>query len=133
MIAITSSGQNLKANVDPRFGRSQHFLILDEKGNLEEVISNPGVGARRGAGVQAAQTIADQEVEALITGNIGPNAFSALQTAGIDVFLTGGIAVEDAFEKWQAGNLSKAESPTKPSGRGRGTGQGSGRGKRGPR
>jgi len=67
MIAITSSGQTLESNVNPRFGRSQHFLLLDEEGNLDEVVSNPGVGAQRGAGVQAAQTIADQGVEVLIT------------------------------------------------------------------
>lgn len=137
MIAITSSGQNLKSNVSVRFGRSQHFLILDEDGNLEEVVSNPGVGTQRGAGVQAAQTIADQGVEVLITGNIGPNAFSALQTAGVEVFLASGIKAKDAFEKWNNDELNKAEAPTggagAGSGRGRGfgnnSGQGPGRGK----
>jgi len=123
MIAITSSGQNLNSNVDPRFGRSQHFLILDEEGSVEEVISNPGVGARRGAGIQAAQTVADQGVEVLITGNVGPNAFSALQSAGIEVYLAGAIEVEEAFEKWKNNELSKAEAPTGPSGPRGGTGQ----------
>jgi len=131
MIAITSSGQTLESNVNPRFGRSQHFLLLDEEGNLDEVVSNPGVGAQRGAGVQAAQTIADQGVEVLITGNIGPNAFSALQTAGIEVFLTAGISVKEAFEKWKNDELDKTETPTGPTGPGPGKGKGSGRG-RGP-
>ncbi len=135
MIAITSSGQNLDSKVDPRFGRSQHFLILNKNGNLDEVVSNPGVGARRGAGVQAAQTIADQGVEVLITGNIGPNAFSALQAAGIEIFLTGAVSIKEAFEKWNNGELNKTEAPTGPAGSrggsrgGRGKGPGGGRGR----
>lgn len=128
MIAITTSGQNLKSSVNPRFGRSQHFLILDKEGNVDEVISNPGVGAERGAGVQAAQTVADAGVEVLITGNIGPNAFSALQTAGIEVYLAKGMTAEKAFEKWNNDDLNKAEAPTGPAGPGRGPGQGSGKG-----
>lgn len=133
MIAITSSGQNLNSNVDPRFGRSQHFLILDKEGNLDEVISNPGVGAQRGAGVQAAQAIADKGVEALITGNIGPNAFSALQTAGVEIFLVSGIEAEDAFEKWSNGELNKAEVPNGVAGTGSGKERGSGQGRGGGR
>lgn len=111
MIAITSSGQNLESRVNPRFGRTQHFLRVDEEGNLDQVISNPGVGARRGAGIQAAQTIADQGVEVLITGNIGPNAFSALQSAGVKVFLTGSIPAKTAFEKWSGGELEQVQQP----------------------
>lgn len=141
MIAITSSGQNLKSNVSARFGRAQHFLVVDKDGNLDEVISNPGIGAQRGAGVQAAQAIVDKGVEVLITGNIGPNAFSALQTAGVKIFLASGIKAEDAFKKWNSNELSKANTSTGAAGRGprkgsgpgrRGRGRGSGQG-RGPR
>ena len=133
MIVVTSSGQNLNSNVSSRFGRSQHFLVLDEEGNLDEVVSNPGIGANRGAGVQAAQTVADQGAEALITGNIGPNAFSALQSAGVEIFLVSGIKAEEAFEKWKDGDLNKAEVPTGTAGRGPASGRGQGPGKgRGP-
>lgn len=116
MIAITTSGQSLNSNVDPRFGRSQHFLVLDKQGNVDEVISNPGVGAERGAGVQAAQTVADAGVEVLITNNIGASAFSALQTAGVEIYLAKGMTAEEAFEKWSNDDLNKAEAPTGPAG-----------------
>jgi len=128
MIAITSSGENLNSRVNPRFGRSQHFLLADEDG-LEKVISNPGVGARRGAGIQAAQTIVGEGVEVLITGSIGPNAWSALSTAGVKIFLSAAIPAKDAFEKWQNDELEQVEAPTgRPGPRGFGRRRGRDRG-----
>jgi len=42
-ICVSSLGSDLNSLIDPRFGRAQYFLFLDEKGNLDEVISNPGI------------------------------------------------------------------------------------------
>jgi len=83
---ITSMGSNLDSPVDPRFGRCQYFLIVDKDGNLEEAVSNTGIQAMRGAGIQAAQIVAGKGVNIVITGNIGPNAFVALQASGVRMF-----------------------------------------------
>ena len=50
-IAVTSTGSDLDAQVDPRFGRAEYLLIVDTD-NLEfQVIENPGTQAPGGAGV----------------------------------------------------------------------------------
>ena len=134
-ICITSLGPNLNSPIDPRFGRSQYFLVLDENGNLKESLPNSGMGAMRGAGIAAAQEMANRGTEILITGNIGPNAFSVLSQIGIKVFLVSpGISVKEAFSLWKENKLSQVQTPTVPGhfGFGRGRGRG-GRGFGGPR
>ncbi|MBZ9572675.1 NifB/NifX family molybdenum-iron cluster-binding protein [Patescibacteria group bacterium] len=114
-ICITSLGPNLDSPIDPRFGRAQYFLLLDEKGNLEEVLPNPGVHAMRGAGIAAAQEIASWGVNVLITGNIGPNAFGVLVSSGIKVFLAPtGISAREVFEMWKENKLSQVQGPSVP-------------------
>ena len=126
-ICITSLGPNLDSPIDPRFGRAQFFLLLNEKGDLEKTLSNPGGQAMRGAGIAAAQEIASQGVNVLITGNIGPNAFGVLASSGIKIFLgSPGISAKEAFSMWQGNKLSQVQAPTvlghfgmgPPSGRG---------------
>jgi len=87
-IAISASEGNLDANVDPRFGRCAYFVIVeieDNKIKNHEIVSNKSIEATRGAGIQAAQTVANEGVKVVITGNIGPNAFNVLNQTGIKV------------------------------------------------
>lgn len=114
-ICITSLSPNLESPIDPRFGRCQYFLLLDENGNLEEVLPNPGIRAMRGAGIAAAQEIANRGVSILITGNIGPNAFGVLIASGIKIFLAPiGISVREVFSRWKENKLSQVGAPTVP-------------------
>jgi predicted Fe-Mo cluster-binding NifX family protein len=124
-IAISSTGRDLDAQVDPRFGRCQYFVLVDPETMEFEMIDNPGMGAMGGAGVQAAQSVARKGVSALITGNLGPNAASALSAAGIRVCLVTGGTVRQVAQDFKAGNLKEASGPTVPSHFGMG-------GKRGP-
>ena len=129
-ICITSSGSNLDSPIDPRFGRAQYFLLLDEEGDLKEVSSNPGVLARGGAGVAAAQKVVNQEIDILITGNIGPNAVGVLGIAKLKIFLCPmGIKAKEAFLMWKENKLTQVKEPSVPGH----FGMGPGRGLRGPR
>jgi len=124
-IAISSTGSNKDSLVDNRFGRCPQFLIFSEDGKLEKVISNPAVNASRGAGVQAAQTLADAGVKVVITGNIGPTAFTMLNKSNFEIFqTTNKVKVEEAFNKWKAGQLSKITTPQRGPGSGAGRRQG---------
>ena len=84
-ICVTSQGDNLEAKVDPRFGRCPYFIIVDPETKEFEAIANPNIQALSGAGIQSAQLVAGKGVEAILTGNVGPNAFQTLQAAGIKV------------------------------------------------
>ena len=74
-ICVTSSGDNLDAQLDPRFGRCAYLMIVDSETMQFEAVPNSAAGVTGGAGIQAAQTIANKGAKALITGNVGPNAF----------------------------------------------------------
>ena len=56
-IGITSTGKNLDAEVDQRFGRCKYFIIVDTDSMEFEAISNENIMASGGAGIQAAQTL----------------------------------------------------------------------------
>ena len=52
-IAITSTGQTLDSQVDPRFGRAAYFIIVDTETMEFETIENQNVNASGGAGVKS--------------------------------------------------------------------------------
>lgn len=112
-IAITASGDSgFEAEVDSHFGRAQYFVIIDTETREKEFITNSGIDEAGGAGVKAAQIIADQKVDALITGNLGPKAFSALQTTDIKLFKFDNGTIKKAVDDFNQGNLSQFSAPT---------------------
>ena len=110
-IAITSSGTTINDPVDPRFGRAQNFLLVDSETLATTVHDNAtNLNAAQGAGIQAAETVAGLGADTVITGNVGPKAFRALQAAGIKVFLCESSSVSDAIQKLKAGELKEASA-----------------------
>ena len=85
-VAITTSGDNLDAPVDPRFGRAKNFIIYDtEKYSFALVDNVQNMEAAQGAGIQAAKLVADRGAQVVMTGHCGPKAFRTLQAAGIEI------------------------------------------------
>ena len=104
-IAISAAGQDLDAQLDPRFGRCQAFLIVDADTMEFEAVANTAATQGGGAGIAAAQMIADKGVEAVLTGNCGPNAFSVLDKAGIKVLTGVTGTIKEAVASYKAGKL----------------------------
>jgi predicted Fe-Mo cluster-binding NifX family protein len=115
-ICISSQGDNLDAQVDPRFGRCAYFIFYDTDKNEFEVIQNTNVMASSGAGIQSAQLVLSKGAQVVITGNVGPNAFGIFNSAGISVIAgVAGISVKEAIEKFKRGELKNtASNPTVP-------------------
>jgi predicted Fe-Mo cluster-binding NifX family protein len=113
-IAITSSGREISSALNPRFGRCECFIIVDTETKEWEAFENPAVGAGGGAGTQAAQFIANQGVEAVISGRFGPNAFTALEAAGLQAFVSTQGTTEAALDKFLAGELQRVTVATGP-------------------
>ena len=105
-IAITTNGQDLDGQVDPRFGRCGGFLVVDTDSMTFDFVPNPNAAVGGGAGIQSAQLLANQDVKAVLTGNCGPNAFQTLQAAGVDVFTGVSGVVRDAVEQYKSGALT---------------------------
>jgi len=130
-VAVSATGPSLDASVDPRFGRCSYFVIVDVETMQFEAIPNSAQYAGGGAGIQAAQTVASKGVKAVLTGNVGPNAYQALSAAGIQIITGAYGTVREAVMKYKQGELSGASTPTAPMhyGMGGGYGMGMGRGR----
>jgi predicted Fe-Mo cluster-binding NifX family protein len=99
---FSSTGKALNAELDPKFGRAQYFLILDPETSRLEVLENPNREAVQGAGIQTAQMILNQNVGTVVTGHCGPNARRVLDSAGITVIEGVSGKIEDILEKLRA-------------------------------
>jgi predicted Fe-Mo cluster-binding NifX family protein len=106
-ICVSSTGKDLNASVDQRFGRCQYFLIVDTETMQVKTIANESALSAGGAGIQAAQIVTKEDVGSVITGNIGPNAFQILQAAGIKVFTGAEGKIKDAIESYKNGKLNE--------------------------
>lgn len=105
-IAITSSGTDLSAPLDPRFGRAAHFIVVDlENGTFSTVDNQVNLEAAQGAGIQAAETIMRAGAAALITGHCGPKAFRVLQAAGIPIHPCKAATVAEAISLYRSAAL----------------------------
>ena len=110
-ICITSQGETLDSNVDPRFGRSRYFIFVDTEESDFEAVKNPNIDAAGGAGIQSAMLIANKEAKALLTGHCGPNGFHTLRAAGVDVIVGVSGTVREAVERYKKGELKSTQGP----------------------
>lgn len=132
-VAVSSTGGSLDSAVDPRFGRCSVFLVVDTETMKYQAVPNSSIGAAHGAGIGAAQSVAQHGVKAVLTGHVGPNAHMALSQAGISVYTGAAGTVEEAVKQFKSGALREAASPTVGGhfGQRGGRRMGQGRGKRG--
>jgi predicted Fe-Mo cluster-binding NifX family protein len=126
-ICITSTGTDLDAPVDLRFGRCAFFLFVDTDNGKSKAVENPGVSASSGAGIQAGQLIASEGAEVLLTGNIGPNAYRVLETAGISVMTGIAGTGAESLARFKNDELTPLNDSSVAAHHGMGGGQGAGR------
>ena len=126
-VAISAAQPQFEAELERRFGRCAYFVLVDAETREWESFPNPAVDARGGAGTQAAQFLADQGVQVVISGDFGPNAYVALETAGIHMYTAREGQVSEALEAFLAERLERVTGATGPK-RHQGGGRGFGRG-----
>ncbi len=113
-VAVTSVGPDLDDQVEPRFGRAQYLLIVDVDSLEFEAVANASAAAGGGAGIQTAQTVASKGVEAVLTGNCGPNAFQILSAADIKAYVGLAGTAREAIESLKRGELAPTSAPSVP-------------------
>ncbi|MGD2105294.1 MAG: NifB/NifX family molybdenum-iron cluster-binding protein [Anaerolineae bacterium] len=127
-IVVSADGEGLVALASSVFGRCQAYVFVDTESMEAETVENPAIGQASGAGIQAAQFVVDEGAEAVITGNVGPNAYNVLQASGTPVYLLKGGTVRDVVEAYKKDQLPRAGGATSQAHAGLGRGMGRGRG-----
>lgn len=117
-VAVSATNASLDATVDARFGRCAYFVLVDTRDMSFVAISNAANAQGGGAGIQSAQLLAQEGIGVILTGNCGPNAHQTLTAAGIQVVVGCSGTVQEAVERFKAGQLQAAPGPnvTKHSG-----------------
>jgi len=122
-IAISSVGNNSEALVDLRFGRCSYFQIYDLESGEVKYIENQGSTTGGGAGIAAAQQVLDEEVDVVVTGNVGPNAYNIFDKSEIKLYKTSVVSVKESLDKYKQGELEEiTESGRAHQGMGNGNG-----------
>jgi len=129
-ICITSTGKEIEAKTDPRFGRAPYFLIIDTDTDAMEVVDNSAAAESQGAGIAAAQLVSGKGVDAVLTGRVGPNASTAFQASGVKLYegVSSQETVKEALARFKKDEYSDSPASAEVSPRGQGAGRGLGRG-----
>ena len=147
-LCITAAGKSIDSNIDTRFGRAPWFLIVDtDTGTIIEAVENSAVAQGQGAGIAATRLVSDKNVDAVLTGTVGPNATLVFQGTQVHMFegASSQDTVEQALAKFKQGVYGQAQTGTPAAapreqgvrrgrglaGGGRGMGGGGGQGKGG--
>lgn len=106
-IAVSAAGNTMESSLDQRFGRAASFIIVESQTMAYEAIDNSAAASSGGAGISAAQLIVDKGAEAVITGNVGPNAMNVLKAANMDIYKGNAVSVKENVELLKKGALEK--------------------------
>ncbi len=131
-IAVAATGENLDSGASPVFGRCPYFILAEVNDEIQEIkaLNNPAMTAGGGAGIQAAQLLAEEKAKVIISGSVGPNAFEVLRRFNMKVYEIQPGTVEENLKLYKKGELEEITVPG-PENRGRagmGAGRGGGRG-----
>jgi predicted Fe-Mo cluster-binding NifX family protein len=131
-ISVSARGESLDSEVDPRFGRTAGFVLFDsESGSAEYLDNSAEQDSAKGTGVKAAQLIAKAGAQALITGQLGPNAAQFLRKSGIKIYACSSGTVREAIQMLQENGLEELADDDIQPGPGKMGGRGMGGGGRG--
>jgi predicted Fe-Mo cluster-binding NifX family protein len=109
-IVFTTKGSEWESKIDPRFGRTEYFLIYDEENDELSSFDNRAINdVAHGAGPQTAQKLFELKPDVLVTGNgPGGNAARVLGSANIKIFVgAGDMTAKEAFETYKNGGLKE--------------------------
>jgi predicted Fe-Mo cluster-binding NifX family protein len=109
-LCVSATGKEMTAKIDGTFGRAPYLLIVDTDTLEMEALDNTAANVSQGAGIAAAQLIANKGVDALLTGHVGPKAYTALESAGIAIYEGASIddTVQEAVNKFKQGHVRKS-------------------------
>jgi predicted Fe-Mo cluster-binding NifX family protein len=105
-LAIPVNDKSMQSGVCQSFGRSPYFLIYDTETKENTFLDNSAVASQGGAGIKAAQTIVDNNVNALLTPRCGENAAKVIKPANIKIYKTANDSITDNINDFNDGKLS---------------------------
>ncbi|RPI40613.1 MAG: dinitrogenase iron-molybdenum cofactor biosynthesis protein [Methanoregulaceae archaeon] len=108
-VCFTAQGATLESLSEERFGRAPYFIIVESENGSVEAIRNPYADGGGGVGPKAAQVLIANNVQALVSGQVGGNAKEVLAAAGIAMYtFSAGGSVKDALDQFTKNTLARS-------------------------
>ncbi len=114
-IAVSAAeDKGLDSQLSLAFGRAPYFVIVeieDKKIKSSKTIQNTAAQQFGGAGITAAQLVANERVSVVISGAVGPRAFQVFQQLGIKPVRGIPGTVRENVEAYIEGKLQEITVP----------------------
>lgn len=105
-IIIPSEKGTLNSQICVSFGRAPYFILFDTESGSYEILNNGAAESQGGAGIKAAQIVADSGADTLITCRCGQNAADVLNAAKIEIYCARIASVNDIIQSFNNGELT---------------------------
>ncbi|MFP4362765.1 MAG: NifB/NifX family molybdenum-iron cluster-binding protein [Spirochaetia bacterium] len=104
---------NEGTRLDRRFGRALGFMVFDtDNSDFDWLDNEQNIDSPKGAGIQAAQHLINNDVNSIVVQNIGPKAFDLLNKFHISIYAAGKYTIIDqAYKAFLESRLSKLTDP----------------------
>ncbi len=109
-IAISVSAPEDGASFNMHFGRAPAFAIVDTDTGERQVIPNPAAQLSGGAGIRAAELLARQGVQTVISGSFGPKAYDVLHDSDMQLYQAKSGTVEELVTRLLQGDLEAVKA-----------------------
>ncbi|MEG1779017.1 MAG: NifB/NifX family molybdenum-iron cluster-binding protein [Oscillospiraceae bacterium] len=104
-IAIPVDEKDIGSAVCISFGRTPYFLFYNTVTKETVFFDNSAISAQGGAGIKAAQKIADEKSDALLTVRCGENAAAVLNEAQVKIYKTKFATAKENIDAFEDGKL----------------------------
>lgn len=96
-----------KKSVCVSFGRAPYMMFFDEETETAEVVANPAAAEQGGAGIKAAQFVADNGAQILITKRCGENSGEVFKAADIKIYKSESDVAVENIKAYKNGKLEE--------------------------
>jgi len=112
-VPVLEKEVNGKRLINPHFGKSDWFALIDIPSGRVELRENPALHLERGRGRFIADMFYKEGVKAVLVKEMGPGAFEKITGLGMEVYLIPQEVkfVDDAVELFKEGKLELLTEP----------------------
>lgn len=107
IIAMPVEGKSMDSKISDNFGRTEFYLLYDDKTDEATFLENTAAKSQSGAGIEAAQILVDNNIDVLITPRCGKNAADVLKSGNIEIYKSNTNSVKENLEDLKSDKLSK--------------------------
>jgi len=106
-IIVPADTASLNGTVYYRFSSAPYFILYDLNEKKMTAIKNPYAAQIRGMGITVAQMLIDYNIDAVIVGGIGPQAYDTFYLAKVEVYGPVSGTVRTAITSYQLEKLTE--------------------------